>query len=408
MSKLTAEYVAGVQVDGTDQWHPDSNLPGLALRITPQGAMRWIVRKRIKGQLRKEILGQFPALSPTAARKEAVRILNAWRDGKDPEAEKAERQRAVEANSITITELSERWLKEVVRIKRKPRTIEDYEFLFAKRINPVVGSITVAALSWEDVNGLHASMAKTPRRANYTIATLKALMNFAEKLKLRPFRTNPCNGIELFPEKNRERFLDETEMAKAAEAIASAERAARIGPFAAAGLRLCLLTGARCGEVCAAEWSHINWKNRFIRLPDSKNGEPRTIHLSDPALEVLKGLPRTSRYVIAGAKDGEPFQNLSRSWIVARAYGGLQDVHLHDLRHSYASLAAGQGMSLQMIGKLLGHRSVAATKRYSHLALDTVAAANDVLGGIMASAIEKGVPQPAGVVKLSRRRKARA
>jgi integrase len=408
MSKLTTEYVAGLVADGVDQWHPDSSLPGFGLRVTPHGAMTWIARKRVQGKLHKQTVGEFPALSPSAARKEAHRVLNAWRDGKDPDVEKVERQRTVQANTMTVAELSERWMEQVVRIKRKPRTVEDYEHLFAKRINPVVGSITVAALSWEDVNALHGAMAKTPRRANYTIATLKALMNYAEKIKLRPFRSNPCRDIELFPENDRERFLDESEIARAAEAIATAERGGKIGPHPAAGLRLCLLTGARAGEVLATQWSQINWKKRHIRLPTSKNNRPRTIYLSDLALEVLHGLPRVGKFVIAGNKPDEPYQNLSRAWIVARKYdAGLGDCRLHDLRHSYASLAASQGTSLQMIGKLLGHQSVAATKRYAHLTGDAAAAVNDELGAVMAAAIEKGAPQPAGVVELSRRRKSR-
>jgi integrase len=407
MSKLTTEYVAGLVTDGADQWHPDSSLPGFGLRVTPHGAMRWIARKRFKGQLRKATIGEFPALSPTAARKEAHRVLSAWSNGRDPEVEKAERQRTVEANTTTVAELSKRWMEEVVKIKRKPRTQKDYAQLFAKKINPVIGSISVAALSWEDVNALHGAMAKTPRRANYVIATLRALLNYAEKLKLRPFRSNPCRDVELFTEKDRERFLSELEMARAAEAIATAERDGRIGPHAAAGLRLCLLTGARRGEVTAAEWSHVDWKHRFIRLPDSKNNKPRTIYLSEAALEVLRGVPRIGKFIIAGTKLDEPFKNLSRSWIVAREYAGLQDVRLHDLRHSFASLAASQKMSLQMIGLLLGHRAVRSTQRYAHLAVDAVAAANDVVGAAMTAAIEKGVPQPAGVVKFGRRRKPR-
>jgi integrase len=112
--------------------------------------------------------------------------------------------------------------------------------------------------------------------------------------------------------------------------------------------------------------------------------------------------------VIAGNKPDQPYQNLSRAWIVARKYDDqLKDVRLHDLRHSYASLAASQGHSLQMIGKLLGHQSVAATKRYAHLTGDAAASVNDELGAVMAAAIEKGAPQPAEVVELSRRRKPR-
>jgi integrase len=210
----------------------------------------------------------------------------------------------------------------------------------------------------------------------------------------------------MFRERPRERFLSELEIGKAADAIEQAERAGKMGPHAAAGLRLALFTGARSGEITAAQWKHVDWGRRLIRLPDSKTNEARTIHLSDAAVEVLKALPRVGPYVIAGAVPGQPFKNLSRSWIVARAFGGLEDVRLHDLRHSFASLAAGRGVSLVLIGKLLGHRVAATTQRYAHLARDTVATVNDEIAAAMVAAIEKGAGAPAAnVVKLKRRRK---
>src|SRR5262249_21444139 len=160
------------------------------------------------------------------------------------------------------------------------------------------------------------------------------------------------------------------------------------GPHAVAGLRLALFTGARSGEITAAQWSHVDWQRKIIRLPDSKTNEPRTIHLSDTALEVLKAVPRVGPYLVARANGCGAYKNLGRAWIKAREYAGLSDVRLHDLRHSYASLAACQGVSLQMIGKLLGHKVPATTQRYAHLARDAVADVNDKLGAAMTAAIE--------------------
>jgi hypothetical protein len=205
MPKLTTEYVAGLKADGTDRWHPDPGFPGLGLRVTPAGSKPWIVRKKIRGELKKETLGAFPDMTPTAARRAAGPIIEAWLAGKDPAAAKAERQRAVESNTTTVAMLSERWMSEQVRPKRKPRTAADYEKLFKQHINPAVGRISVAALTWEDVSKFHTSMARTPRRANYAVSTLRALMNYAERIKLRPFRSNPCRDIEFFRERARER-----------------------------------------------------------------------------------------------------------------------------------------------------------------------------------------------------------
>src|SRR5262249_51156544 len=274
-----------------------------------------------------------------------------------------------------------------VRPKLKPHTIRDYQQLLGQHILPALGQLSVAHISRDDVVLLHVAMESIPRRANYAIATIRALLNFAIDLGLRPPGSNPAKGIKPYREYKRERFLSEAEIAKAADAIAVAEQKGTIGPHGAAGLRLCLFTGARSGEITAAGWAHIDWQRRLIRLPDSKTNEPRTIHLSEPALEVLRGLPRISKYIIAGRTPNEAYQNLRRAWIFAREHVGLQDVRLHDLRHSFASLAASKGISLQTIGKLLGHRDPQTTARYAHLAADAVAAVNDELGAAMQAAI---------------------
>ena len=265
----------------------------------------------------------------------------------------------------------------------------------------------VGRVAKENIIEFHASMAATPRRANYCAAVFRAMMSFAEDVGLRSPMSNPCRRLKLYREGKRERFLSEAEIARAAEAITTAEREGKIGPHGAAGLRLALFTGARSGEITAAQWSHVDWQRKLIRLPDSKTNDPRTIHLSDAAIEVLRALPRVGPYIVAGGKTGEPYKSLSGTWILVRRYGGLDDVRLHDLRHSYASLAASRGVSLQMIGKLLGHKAPATTARYAHLARDAVASVNDELGAAMQAAIERGQPQSAEVVKLRRRRKAK-
>lgn len=299
------------------------------------------------------------------------------------------RKAAAVAGRVTVAELADRWLAEYVRLKLKPRTISDYERILEQRIKPRLGALPVAAVSISDVISFHATMANTPRRANYVIATFRALMSFAEGVGLRPPHRNPAKRIKMFRQGVRERFLSEEEIGLAADAIAKAEASGKIGPHAAAGLRLALFTGARSGEITAAKWQHVDWQRKQIRLPDSKTNEPRTIHLSPAALEVLKELPRVGSFIIAGRYKDEPHQNLTRSWIIAREFVGLQDVRLHDLRHSYASLAAGRGVSLHMIGKLLGHKVPATTMRYAHLARDAVASINDELGAAMQAVITK-------------------
>jgi integrase len=396
MKKLTSAIIESLPTDGTEQVLFDSSVPGFGIRVTASGKKIWIARARSGTRRIKVNLGTFPEKTLAKARAEAHAALRDIREGKDPRAEKAVRRAAHEAGQTTVSDLADRWLKEYVQIKLKPRTIFDYERLIEQRIKPRLGALPVSGVSKSDVISFHATMANTPRRANYTIATFRALMTFAEDVGLRPPHSNPAKKIKMFRQGVRERFLSEEEIGKAADAIVQAETSGKIGPHAAAGLRLALFTGARSGEITATKWSHVDWQRKQIRLPDSKTNEPRTIHLSDAAMEVLKALPRVGSFVVAGRYKDEPHQNLGRAWIIARAFGGLQDVRLHDLRHSYASLAAGRGVSLQMIGKLLGHKVPATTQRYAHLARDAVAAVNDDLGAAMTAAIDK-MPNKGGL-----------
>jgi integrase len=406
MPKLTQEFIEDLTTD-RDRTFFDTVQVGFAIRVLPTGVKTFVAKATVAGLRRKVTIGDAATMTLAAARRQARETIEAIRRGADPAKDKIDRRRALEYGSITIKELSERWMTEVVRQKRKPRTIDDYERILAKRILPALGDIPVKELTWEQVNKFHGSMARTPRRANYVVSTLRALLNFAERVGIRPPHSNPCKGVEFFRERARERFLSEAEIGAAAEGIETAEREGVIGPHAAAGLRLALFTGARSGEITAIQWSHIDWNRKQVRLPDSKTNEPRTIHLSDAAVEVLKTLPRVGPFVVAGAKQGEAYKNLGRAWITAREYAALRDVRLHDLRHSYASLAAGRDVSLQMIGKLLGHKVAATTMRYAHLSRDATSAVNDELGAAMQAAIEKKCPALANVVKLKQPRKPR-
>jgi len=397
--RLTEALLDRLTPSDNDQFLFDSLLATFGYRLTPKGRGIFFVGKP------RRTVGYRPPLKVNEAREQAHAMRADIRQGRDPVLERKARQARMAAGTMSTAQLAEKWLANYVRPKLKPRTVDDYERLLAQHILPAIGHLPVAAVERSDAERLHVAMARIPRRANYTTSTGHVLFNYAIDLGLRPPGSNPFRRIKRYRERKVERFLSETEIGKAAEAIERAERAGKIGPHGAAGLRLALFTGARSGEVTAIEWSHIDWQRRLIRLPDSKTNEPRTIHLSEAALEVLKTVPRIGRFVIAGAKPNEPYKNLGRGWIDIRADAGLQDVRLHDLRHSFASLAAGRGVSLQMIGKLLGHKVAATTQRYAHLARDAVAAINDELGAAMQAAIAKGQPKSAKVVKLRGRRR---
>lgn len=206
MQKLTTEFVEAISV-ATDTTFWDTDLTGFGLRVLPTGIKTFVARAKVAGQLKKARIGSFPAISVAAGRRQAREALDAIKRGHDPAQDKIERRRTIESGAITIAALADRWMTEVVRPKRKARTVADYEKHFAKHINPALRTVPVKVLTWEDVNAFHASMSKTPRTANYVVSTLRALCNFAEKVRIRPPHSNPCKGVEFFRERQRERFL---------------------------------------------------------------------------------------------------------------------------------------------------------------------------------------------------------
>jgi integrase len=406
--RLIQAFVDAAPVTGKDYIVFDSQLSGLGLRVTPTGKKIFIAQAYVARRKRRITVGYSPDISLSKARVEAQQMLAAMKRGIDATADQKARLRAAQAQSITLRELSERWVAEFVISKLKPRTASDYQQVLSQHVLPALGNLTVAEIDHEQIERRHREMKATPRRANYMAAVVRSMLSFAIKRGLRS--DNPATGITRYRERKRERFLSASEFAAAAEGINRAENGGGIGPFAAAGLRLALLTGARSGEVTSAKWEHLDRERKLIRLPDSKNNEPRTIHLSDAALEVLRNIPRVGPYIIQGGRRGQPYKHLTRAWIIARGYAGLDDVRLHDLRHSYASLAVSQGIPLFTVGKMLGHRDTDSTQRYAHLARDVVQEASDRVGAAMQAAIARGErssqlrqkPRSNKVVKLTR------
>ncbi|MDE0695967.1 MAG: tyrosine-type recombinase/integrase [Boseongicola sp.] len=272
-----------------------------------------------------------------------------------------------------MAELVERYLEEHVAVRCKPRTAEGYRRVIGKHILPALGRRPALAVSHREVVELHHALSEFPAAANRAVATLSRIWNAAEDRGLVPEGSNPCRLVERNRERRRERFLTDAEFRRLGLVLDEAEACGGISVHAAAAIRLLLLTGCRKGEILNLRWDEVDLEAGELRLRDSKTG-PKTVVLSREAVSVLSRIPRTegNPHVIAGKAPGMPLRDLTRPWGVIRVRAGLEDVRVHDLRHSYASRALALGESLPMIGRLLGHANVETTARYAHLSQDSV------------------------------------
>jgi integrase len=392
--RLTKVLVESAKPDPTrDMFLWDNQVPGFGARIYPSGKRQYVLQYRTPHQQRRLALGLHGPLTAEAARKLAqAKLAEVYRGG-DPAAEV---QAAREAP--TVAELCRRYLEAHAATHKKAKSAEQDERMIQRFILPALGSKKVPAVTRADVVKLHQSLVGTPYQANRVLALLSKMMNLAELWGLRPDGSNPSRHVAKFKELHRERFLSEAELGALAEVLAEAERTRTEQPAVIAAIRLLLLTGARLSEILTLQWEHVDFERQCLNLPDSKTGA-KTIYLSPSALEVLSKLERKDGdpYVIAGGKAGSHLADLEKPWRRIRAWAGLSDVRLHDLRHSFASVAAAGGLSLPMIGALLGHTQQQTTARYAHLLGDPMKQAAALVGQRIEAAMQRS---PSGAGKL--------
>jgi integrase len=372
----------------------DTEIKGFGVRCRRSGAKHYLLKTRVGGRQRWLTIGRHGSpWTPDKARGEALRLLGLKAAGHDPALER-DRQKG----AITIAELGTRFLNEYVAQHCKRRTAEEYQRAVNRYINPIIGRQRIADLTRADVARFHHHFRDRPYQANRALAVLSKMMNLAEAWGLRQDRSNPVRHVKKYREDKRERYLSGPELQRLGEVLMNAQAKTTESPFAIAAIGLLVLTGARLTEILTLRWAHVDLENGVLRLPDSKTGA-KLIYLNDAAANLLRTMPRMQKnpYVIAGKKPSACLINLQKVWRRIRARAGLIDVRIHDLRHSYASIAAGAGMSLPMIGKLLGHTQPATTARYAHLATDPIRAASNTIGTQIAAVMNSENPLSMGV-----------
>ena len=369
--RLTQRRVDALRRRSTVRDVRDAELRGYGIRVMPSGAKSYFIHSQHQSRRVWKIVGNAADMTEAEARARARSMLAALRDGRDADAEVPGEALFETVAEEVFVRYGRRW---------KPQTLSVNRVYLRRQILPFFEGRSIGAITHQDVQAWFRSLHATPAAANRSAPVLSVIMQQAEAWGHRPENSNPCKGVRRYHQARSERFLSPEEYRRLAEVL---ERHEAERPLHGAAVRLLLLTGCRKSEILTLEWRF--YREGRLYLPDTKTG-PRTVWLCVTARDVLDRLPRSPRWIFPAGGQRAPWMWLERFWRQVRSEAGLEDVRLHDTRHSYASMALLSGETIRTVGRLLGHEKASTTLKYAHLSDTTVRNAVDALAPVLSGA----------------------
>lgn len=347
----------------------DDALSGFGVRIYPpakDGLVKkvYVLSYRILGRKRLITLGYHGVLTVEQARAIAIEKLVEVNKGEDPLTTRHKSNRAK-----TMKELCSTYLERHAKPHKK--SWQKDESHIKRFIVPTWGAYKVLSVLQSDVVALHNKIGKTrPYEANRILTLLSTMFKLAHQWGYVPIEhRNPAIGISHFKEHKRDRWVTPEELPRLAKAINE-----ETNIFAAKAIWLYLLTGIRKTELLESQWADVDWDRRELRLRNTKAGRVHYVPLSEPAIQILRELPRANNnpYILPGKIQGSHLVNISKPWLRIRKSAEIEDVRLHDLRRTVGSWLAQSGNSLHLIGRVLNHSSQTTTAIYARFGQDHI------------------------------------
>ena len=329
---ISARSVGALSADGKNTLYWDRTLAGFGVRVYASGRKTYVVQCRGPKGSRRVTVGPHGTITADQARKQAAAIIDRIKRGEDPVPPPPRPE-------PTMADLAERFMDAHVAVNCKPSSVVFYRQALHKHILPALGTMPVQAVDRAHVTALHYGLRTKPVTANRVIDILSKMLSLAEAWDLRPAGSNPCRAVRRYKEDKRERFLTPNEVRRLGRVLDAAETAGGASVYAVATIRLLMLTGCRLNEILSLRWDDVDRTAKELRIRDSKTG-PRSVPLTTAVLDVLAAIPRVpaSPWVIVSSRPGaHRLSTIREHWYRLRAEAGLDDVRIHDLRHSSAS-----------------------------------------------------------------------
>jgi len=352
---------ASTELELTD----DSDVSGLKLLVGKSGSKRFLLRYTFQSRKRSISIGKFGDIDVTTARKIARKYHAMIAEGSDPKVEK-------DSYKTMPTIAAFFYNTYLPVIKERKRSWDKDLQRFRYFIEPQLGSTRFQDLTSMDVLQLQQSIANTkymkryyaPSTNNRAIAILKTMSNYA--LKMGVISNNVALPVSLLKENNvRERFFDIEQTKKIITAALQYKNR-----YIGAGIAMLYLTGNRRSEIFNLKWSDLDRERHTVYVPDSKNGQPFTIYLSDQAFNIISTLPPVigNAYIFAGRVKGKPISSVRTAYRAILENAGVTDfegVCFHTARHTVASNMISSGKFSQVhVKQQLAHRSIQSSERY--------------------------------------------
>lgn len=358
----------------------DALCKGLVLEVRSTGGRTWYVRlTTTRGRRRQVRLGDAAVLTLAEARTLAHQHRRDAALGRDPAAEAAALRQVP-----TLAEFVRDTFLPFIQVSKK--SWKQDESLLRCHVLPALGHKALDAVTHQDVMALVQKRIADGAAAgtvNRVVVLVRFLFNQALRWGTAGVSSNPSKDVPLLRLNNqRQRFLTQQEALRLLAAVNASDN-----PVLGAIVAFLLLTGARKREALDARWDCVDWQKRLWTIPISKSGRTRYVPLSDTALVLLRKrhleCPEGSVWVFGNPQTGKPYRCLNHAWSTAKQRAGLDDLRIHDLRHSFASFLINNGRSLYEVQKILGHSSARMTERYAHLAHDTLLAATNAAAVVL-------------------------